>query len=98
MSTVKPPLTLPLMTPLTISSASWAAQVFPGLGALGFFAGELGFAVTIFDRIQSDMSRAIDRLEQALALVDPEDEPDVYTRVKDALMTFGGRSEVDANA
>ena len=61
MSTVKPPLTLPLIMPLTISPSSKAFSRDSRLGALGFFARQPGVAKTVFHGIQRHFDLIADR-------------------------------------
>ena len=61
MSTVKPPLTLPLMRPVTVSSASMGVfQLVPDHGALGFLARQHGFAEAVFERVERDLDFVAD--------------------------------------
>ena len=54
-STVKPPLTLPLMRPTTISSASESLfELVPCVMAFGLFTRQTGGAETVLDGIQRD--------------------------------------------
>ena len=54
-STVKPPLTRPVMTPVTISELLKAVfEARPGAGTLGFFARQARFAGAVFDGVERD--------------------------------------------
>ena len=60
-STVKPPLTRPLMMPLTISCFSNACfEARPGAGALGLLARQAGFAVAVLDAVERDFDVVAD--------------------------------------
>ena len=59
---MKPPLTLPLIRPLTVSSLSKAfSRSLPGREALGLLAGQAGFAEAVLDRVQGDLDLIADR-------------------------------------
>ncbi len=60
-STVKPPLTLPLITPLTTSSCfEGLLQLFPGFGTLGLLAGQTGLTETVFDGVECHLDYVAD--------------------------------------
>ena len=60
-STVKPPLTRPVMMPMTISCFSNAvSRRVQVLRALGFLAGQAGFARTVLHAIQRDFDGLAD--------------------------------------
>ena len=67
-STVKPPLTLPLMTPLTTSSAAKAASRTIQIPRAWLFSRQLGFAKAIFNRVQSNVD-LVTHLDGQLALL-----------------------------
>jgi hypothetical protein len=60
MSTVKPPLTLPLMMPVTTSPSSNAFSRRFQVRALGLLARQAGFAEAVFDRVQGHLDGVAD--------------------------------------
>ena len=69
-STVKPPLTRPLMMPLMTSCFSNAClEALPGAGTLGFFAREARFAGAVFDAVECDFDVVADADFDLAALV-----------------------------
>jgi len=62
-STVKPPLTLPLIFDLAVDNAlddffcsESSFEDFPRFGALGLFAGQFGFTETVFNGVQCNVN------------------------------------------
>ncbi|GIR69017.1 MAG: hypothetical protein CM15mP74_02680 [Halieaceae bacterium] len=69
-STVKPPFTLPLMTPMTTSSAKWAASKPFQASARFAFLGIIWFPRTVLDGFQSHLHFIANaELHSPLALV-----------------------------
>ena len=70
MSTVNPPLTLPLMIPVTVSSSSNAdSRRLHALARFRLLAGELGGAESVLDGIERDLDTVADRDLQLAVLV-----------------------------
>src|SRR5690606_11049436 len=68
-STVKPPFTRPLMTPLTISCFSNASSSRAQVRTLGLLARQTGFARAIFDAVERDFDVVADADFDLTALV-----------------------------
>ena len=62
MSTVKPPLTLPLMTPVTASPSSKAvSRQFQALALFAFSRERPGGAESVLHRVERDLDEVADR-------------------------------------
>jgi hypothetical protein len=61
MATVKPPLTLPVMTPVTMDWTSKAfSSIVPRLGAAGLLARQAGLAGPVFEHFNHDFHGVAD--------------------------------------
>ena len=80
MSTVKPPLTLPEMRPVTVALLCLRFfELVPHQRALGFFAREQGLAEAIFDGVERDLDFVADcDFELALFVAELLDRHDAF--------------------
>ena len=96
-STVKPPLTLPLMRPLTISPLlERLLEARPRPGALGLLARQAGLAEAVLDGVQRDLDLVADRdldlaafvLELATSGSRPSDLRPAFTTTTSVVMSI----------